>query len=215
MDPKYVILIFAIAIVMGWFAFGMIFNLRRGDKLLHWLRGGLPTIGEKTTFRWLGSSVAEMVINKAKKPFRNMITLLVFAPRDVPWMWAWARLNGRRDTIIFRADLSVAPRVDLEFADPGSWTGRLILGQLVARGWEARPFDGMQLMAPRGMLDYAAKTLEQLAPTSQGLANHYWRLSIRRQSPHLELHIPQPDPNQIEADRYFEALRKLAQSIAE
>ena len=215
MDPKYLILILAVALVMGWFAFGMIFNLRRGDKLLHWLRSGLPRIGEKTTFRWLGSSVAEMGINKAKKPFRNLVTMLVFAPRDVPWMWALARLNGRRDTIIFRADLTVAPRVDLELADPASWTGRLILRQLGERGWEGRAYKGVQLMAPHGMLDYAASTLEQLAPPSQELAPHYWRFAIRRQSPHLELHIPQPDPKQAEAGRYFEALRKLAQAVSE
>jgi hypothetical protein len=215
MDPKNVILIIAVAIVMGWFAFGMIFNLRRGDRLLHWLRGGLPYIGEKTTFRWLGSSVAEMVINKAKKPFRNLITMLVFAPRDVPWMWALARLNGRRDTIIFRADLSIPPRVDLELADPTSWTGRLILGQLEARGWEARPFKDMRLMAPQGMLDYATSMLDQWASPSRELTLHYWRFSIRRQSPHLELHIPLPDPKQVEAGHYFEALRKLAQAVSE
>jgi hypothetical protein len=215
MDPKYVILILAVAIVMGWFAFGMIFNLRRGDKLLNWLRSGLPRIGEKTTFRWLGSSVAEMVINKAKKPFRNLVTMLVFAPRDVPWMWAIERMNGRRDTLIFRADLTVPPRVDLELADPASWTGRMILRQLQERGWEARPYQSVQLMAPRGMLDYAASTLEQLALPSQALAPHFWRFAIRRQSPHLELHIPQPDPRQVEAERYFEALQKLAQAVSE
>jgi hypothetical protein len=214
-DPKYIILILAVAFVMGWFAYGMIFNLRRGDKLLKWLRGGLPRIGERTTFRWLGSSVAEMVINKAKKPFRNLVTLLVFAPRDVPWMWALARLNGRRDSIIFRADLSVPPRVDLELADPHSWTGRLILHQLAERGWEARPYNGLQLMAPKGLLDYAANTLEHLVTPSQELAGHYWRFSLRRQSPHLELHIPQPDPGRMEAIGYFEALRKLAQAISE
>lgn len=215
MDPKYVILILAVAIVMGWFAFGMIFNLRRGDKLLKWLRSGLPRIGEKTTFRWLGSSVAEMAINKAKKPFRNLVTMLVFAPRDIPWMWALARINGRRDTIIFRADLTVPPRVDLELADPTSWTGRMILRQLQERGWEARPYQGAQLMAPRGMLDYAASTLAQLAPPSQELAPHYWRFAIRRQSPHLELHIPQPDTKLVAAEGYFEALRKLAQAVSE
>ncbi|MEJ2599235.1 MAG: hypothetical protein P8Z00_12940 [Anaerolineales bacterium] len=215
MDTKYVILILAVAFVMGWFAYGMIFNLRRGDKLLNWLRGGLPRIGEKTTFRWLGSSVAEMVINRAKKPFRSLVTMLVFAPRDVPWMWALARINGRRDAIIFRADLSVPPRVDLELADPHSWTGRLILRQLAERGWEARPYNGQQLMAPKGLLDYATSTLDQLASPSQELALHYWRFSLRRQSPHLELHIPQPDTNRIEAIDYFEALRKLAQSISE
>lgn len=215
MQPQYVVLILAVALIMGWFAYGMIFNLRRGDRMLRWLRGGLPRIGEKTTFRWLGSSVAEMVINKAHKPFRNLVTLLVFAPRDVPWMWALARLRGRRDTIIFRADLSIAPRLDLELADPASWTGRLVLAQLAERGWEARPFNGLQLMAPHGLLNEAARTLERLALPSQELAGQYWRFGLRRQSPHLELHVPQPDPGKIEAGSYFDSLRKLAQAISE
>jgi hypothetical protein len=55
-NPQY-LLVVAVAIVMGWFAFGVIYNLRRGDKLLKWMQTGLPRIGTRTTFRWLGTSV--------------------------------------------------------------------------------------------------------------------------------------------------------------
>ncbi len=214
MDPKY-ILIIAVALIMGWFAYGIVTNLRKGDKLVRWLRSGLPIAGEKTTFRWLGSSVAEMEIHKAKKPFRSLMTILVFVPRDIPWMWAWSMLRGRRDTIIFRAQLGTHPRADLELADPASWTGRGILQQLAARGWERRPYKDLQLMAPRGQLDFAAEVLDQLAPAAWGLAPHYWRFGLRRETPHLEVHLAMPDIRRVEAAGYFTALKKLAGEVSE
>ncbi len=214
MDPK-IILIILVALVMGWFAYGIITNLRKGDRLVRWLRIGLPAVGEKTTFRWLGSSVAEMVINKAKRPLRNLTTLLVFVPRDVPWMWAWARLRGRRDTVVFRAQLNSAPRLDLELADPRSWTGRGVIRQLSDRGWESRPYDGLQLMAPRGHLDLAAGLLDQLAGPKGELTPSYWRFGLRRESPHLELHLALPDIRRVEAAQFFAALKKLAGAICE
>ena len=59
MDPQY-ILVIAVVIIMGWFAIGVIFNLRSGDALLKWIQNGLPIIGLRTTFLWLGTSVAEL-----------------------------------------------------------------------------------------------------------------------------------------------------------
>ena len=57
MNAQY-ILVIALVIIMGWFAFGVVYNLRRGDALLKWMQNGLPGIGQLTTFRWLGTSVA-------------------------------------------------------------------------------------------------------------------------------------------------------------
>ena len=85
-DPKF-LLGLAVALVMGWFAIGVIFNIRRGESIIRWLRGGLPKIGVRSTFRWLGSSVAEMVIAQARRPFRRLETLVVLSPRDVPRLW--------------------------------------------------------------------------------------------------------------------------------
>jgi hypothetical protein len=213
-NPQY-ILVVAVLVVMGWFAIGVIFNLRRGDHLLKWMQPGLARIGARTTFRWLGTSVAELGIGQAKKPFRRLDTLLVLAPRDVFWMVALAALQGRQDTLIFRGALSAPPYVDFELADPKSWSGRTALKQASQRNWESRPYRGMQLMAPRGHLDLAASTLDRLAVPLEKLSPRYVRLSLRRSTPNLEIHLPFPSQNTINAVDYFEALRELARAVGE
>jgi hypothetical protein len=172
----------------------VIYNIRRGDALLKWMQGGLPGIGQRTTFRWLGTSVAELVIAHAKKPFRRLETLLVLKPRDVFWMTIAAYFQGREDIVIFRAQLSTAPLVDLELVDPKTWSGRNALRQLVERRWEGKDYQGMQLLAPKGLLDLATQGLDRLAVPMQKLSPRYARLSLRRDGsqPNLELHMPFP-----------------------
>ena len=214
MNSQY-ILVIVVIVVMGWFAIGLIYNLRRGDAVLKWMQAGLPDIGPRTTFRWLGTSVAELVIAKAKNPFRRLETLLVLAPRDVFWMMIVSAFQGRHDTLIFRAVLNSPPFMDLELADPKSWSGRAALSQVATRGWESRPYQGLQLMAPRGFLDMATTTLDRLATPMQKLSPRYSRLSLRKNTPNLEIHIPFPDTRGTDAVQYFEALRDLAHTIGE
>ncbi|SRR5581483_2722499 len=214
MDSQYLFIV-AVIIVMGWFAFGVVYNLRRGDAVLKWMQAGLPRIGERTTFRWLGTSVAELVIAKARPPFRRLDTLLVLKPRDVFWMTIMASFQGRNDIVIFRADLGSAPLLDLELADPKTWSGRAALRQVAERGWESRPYRDMQLMAPRGLLDLAASALDLLNEPMQKLSSRYARLSLRKQTPNLEIHLPFPEYSSVESVVYFEALRGLARAISE
>ena len=214
MNPQY-ILVIAIIIIMSWFAFGVIFNLRRGEVLLKWMQAGLPVIGPRTTFRWLGTSVAELGIAQAKKPFRRLDILLVLAPRDVFWMMILSIFQGRRDTVIFRAATTTPPFLDLELADPKSWSGRAALKDVTNRNWESKPYQDMQLMAPRGYLDLAAATLDQLVAPMQKLSQRYTRLSLRKNTPNLEIHVPFPDHRTTNAANYFEALRSLAQAVGE
>lgn len=214
MNPQY-ILVIVVIVVMGWFAIGFIYNLRRGDAVLKWMQTGLPDIGPRTTFRWLGTSVAELVIAKAKNPFRRLETLLVLAPRDVFWMMIVSAFQGRHDTLIFRAVLNSPPFLDLELADPKSWSGRAALSQVATRGWESRPYQDLQLMAPRGFLDMATTTLDRLATPMQKLSPRYSRLSLRKNTPNLEIHIPFPDTRRTDAVQYFGALRDLARVIGE
>ena len=214
MDPQY-ILVVAVIIIMGWFAVGVIYNLRRGDALLKWMQDGLPDIGQRTTFRWLGTSVAELVIAHAKKPFRRLETLLVLKPRDVFWMTIMAYFQGRNDIVIFRAQLSTPPLVDLELVDPKTWSGRNALKQVTEHKWESKTYKDMQLLAPRGLLDLATTTLDGLASPMQKLSPRYARFGLRRDAPNLELHIPFPQYRGADAGQYFEALRELARAISE
>jgi len=213
-NPQY-ILIAAVIVFMGWFAIGVVYNLRRGDALLKWMQNGLPGIGQKTTFRWLGTSVAELVIAHAKKPFRRLETLLVLKPRDVFWMTIMANFQGREDIVIFRAQLITAPLVDLELVDPKSWSGRGALQQLADRKWESQTYRGLQLIAPAGLLDLATQTLDRLTIPMQNLSARYARFSLRRDTPNLEVHLPFPAYRTLDARQYFEALRGLARAISE
>ena len=216
MNPQY-ILVAAVIVFIGWFAIGVLYNLRRGDALLKWMQNGLPSIGQKTTFRWLGTSVAELVIAHAKKPFRRLETLLVLKPRDVFWMTLMASLQGREDILIFRAQLVTGPPVDLELLDPNSWSGRGVLSQLADRKWESKPYQGLQLLAPAGLLDLATQTLDRLTIPMGKLSERYTRFSLRREpsQPHFEVHVPFPAFRTLDARAYFEALRGLARLASE
>ncbi|MGE5251279.1 MAG: hypothetical protein ACM3QS_13820 [Bacteroidota bacterium] len=214
MNSQYIVIILVV-IFMGWFALGMIYNLRRGDALLKWMQAGLPLIGQRTTFRWLGTSVAEMGIAKAKRPFQRLDTLLVLKPRDVFWMTILAFFQRREDVLIFRAHLSTPPLLDLELADPNTWSGHAALTQVVRRGWEATDYRGLRLMAPKNLLGLAAATLDRLSAPMQSLAPRYVRFSLRKTAPNLEIHLPFPDPRATDAKTYFQSLSDLGRAVGE
>jgi hypothetical protein len=215
-NPQTIFIIAAV-IIMGWFAFGVVYNLRRGDTLLQWMQTGLPKIGQRTTFRWLGTSVAELIIAHAKKPFRRLETVVVLKPRDVFWMTIIAYFQGREDIVIFRAQLNTAPLVDLELVDPKTWSGRNALKQVLERKWESKAYQDMQLLAPKGYLDLATTVVDKLAGPMQKLSPRYARFSLRRDTsrPNLEVHVPFPAYHTSDATHYFDALRELAHTISE
>lgn len=214
MNSQYIVIILVV-IFMGWFALGMIYNLRRGDALLKWMQAGLPLIGQRTTFRWLGSSVAEMGVAKARRPFQRMDVLLVLKPRDVFWMTILAHFQGRDDVLIFRAYLSTPPLLDLELADPKTWSGRAALSQVVKRGWEGTDYQGLHVMAPKGLLNLAISILDGLSAPMQSLSPRYVRFSLRKTAPNLEIHVPFPDPRSTDAKAYFESLSELGRAVGE
>src|ERR671918_742668 len=121
--PWGVALLIVLIGVMLVFSLGTRRNIRRGNALLTWLQDGLPLLGRKTTFRWLGSTAVVLKIADAKEPFREAEVVVVLEPRDVAMLWAWSRRRGRRDFLILRGWLRGAPGLELEAGDPRGWTG--------------------------------------------------------------------------------------------
>ena len=199
--------IVAIAIV-AWFAAGTIWNISKGRALMRWMQDGLPTLGERTTVRWLGSTAVEMVIRDGKTPFASVTVLIFLEPRDTPWMWAISRGRGRRDTLIIRGKLRKAPAVEFEAFDPASWSGRDALPRVPPKWLVRKP------VSPGGIVIHygsaaeftQADTLMALAQQA-GLAVR--RLSVRRTEPHFQLHVPLPDCRQSARD-FFDAVRTMA-----
>lgn len=203
-----------VSLVLGWYAFGVIWNVRRGNAVLKWMQAGLPSLGERTTLRWLGSSVVELNLVKPRAPFRRAEFILVLEPRDVPWLWLLSRWQGRRDLLIFRGQLNHAPTLEYDLLAPGSWSERERQRRASGRGWSQEPLEGAVLRAPAATLMLS----RQAAPSALGAARRVrpvvWRLSSRREFPQLELHLPLPDPHRDEAHQFFASLRVLAEHLA-
>jgi hypothetical protein len=209
MSPGLVIFILVVVFVVGWFAAGTHYNVRKGDDILRWLQDGLPLLGEKTTLRWLGSSVLELKIQQAKPPFRQAEVLLVLEPRDVALLWGLARLRGRRDLFIFRGVLRTQPRIELEVLDPNSWSMRPIEDQVKKSHWVSLPvppplvaYSPGQLPAPSELLDKAAL---EACPLQ--------RLAIRRSEPNLELRWHLGPLRKHPARAVFEALQRVSERL--
>jgi len=128
-----------------------------------------------------------------------------------------AYFQGRGDIVIFRAQLTTAPITDLDLIDPKTWSGRNAYNQLAERKWESKTYQGLQLMAPKGLLDLATTTLDRLATPMEKLSPRYVRFSLRRDAsqPNLEVHVPFPQYRDADAHKYFEALSDLARAVGE
>jgi len=213
MESYQSILIVIVALVMGWFGGGVIFNIRRGNAVLKWMQSGLPTLGEKTTMRWLGSSVVELVIAKAKPPFRRTELVIVLEPRDVPWLWLGSFIRGRRDMLIIRGQLTSAPRLEYEMVAPDSWTGRSALSRAVQANWGNEAVGAFRYLAPRASLPVTSAIAHAVLTSAQTTQTQPWRIAVHREFPQFEVHLSLPNPKSGEARQFFDALRSLAQQV--
>ncbi len=209
------ILVGLVIVVMGWFAFGVVRNIRLGNAVMKWMRDGLPKIGERTTLRWLGSSAVDLNLVKARAPFKSMQLLVVMEPRDVPWFWLIAHARGRRDMLIIRGQLMSAPPYEFDLLAPGSWSESERAGGGEARQWNTEPLETMNFRAPQQTRSLSRSLATPLLQAAQQVYPTVWRLSTRRGDPNLELHVPLPDPRRLDAVQFFDALRSLAEQVSQ
>jgi hypothetical protein len=193
----------AAVVLVAWFAAGTIRNVRLGSGFMRWMQEGLPAIGERTTVRWLGSSVVELVLKNPNPPFSSVTIVVFLEPRDLPW-WPLSRLRGRRDTLIVRGVLKRAPAVELEALEPGSWSARDALPR-VAPGWQTT----RKTLEIHHESARALELAEALLQRAAGLEVR--RLSVRRAEPHFQLHAGLPDRGK-PARALFETIRALGEA---
>jgi len=207
MSPNLALFILVILIVVGGFALGTHRNVRRGDDAMRWAQGGLPLVGEKTTLRWLGSSVVQLKIQNAKRPFRDAEVLFVLEPRDIAPLWLLARARGRRDLFIFRSRMHNLPGFEFEAFQANAWSARGREAQLRNQKW--RPVtvrEPLVAYAPEPPTS-ASRVLELGALSGCPLI----RLSIQRNDPNFEVHWPLAELKKLPASTVFETLRRLGE----
>ncbi len=212
-DPTgFVLLVLAVILFLGWFAVGTQYNVRLGNNALKWIQKGLPLVGERATLRWLGSSVVELKIAKAKDPFRSAELLVVMEPRDVPVMWWWARTRGRRDLIILRGQLRAAPHFDLEARGLRAWA-QTDLKRDGSPKWIAVQGGVANSMSADYRGEISPFSINRLIVSASLDGLTLTRLAIRRAVPNLEVHFLLPKFDQVSSQRVFNSLRELSEEV--
>lgn len=212
-DPTgFALLVLAVILFLGWFAVGTQYNVRLGNNALKWIQKGLPLVGDRATLRWLGSSVVELKIAKAKDPFRSAELLVVMEPRDVPMMWWWARTRGRRDLIILRGQLRAAPHFDLEARGRRGWAQTDLKGDGSPK-WIAVQGGVANSMSADYRGEISPFSINRLIVSASLDGLTLTRLAIRRAVPNLEVHFLLPKFDQVSAQRVFNSLRELSEEV--
>jgi len=210
MSPELAIFVVVVILIVGWFALGTHVNVRKGHRFLEWLQGGLPLIGEKTTLRWLGSSVVHLQIEKAREPFRRVEILVVLEPRDVPPLWLLSRLRGRRDLLIVRTELRSVPRLQVEILDRQAWSTKAVETEVRQRQWQPVAYDNPPFQA------YALPPVTNIAGLvavagAAGLA--LVRIGVRKTNNSLEVQWRLPAQPASAARAVFETVERLARQV--
>ncbi len=210
MSPELAIFVVVVIAIVGWFALGTHINVRKGHGFLEWLQDGLPLIGEKTTLRWLGSSVVHLQIEKAREPFRRVEVLIVLEPRDVPPLWLLSRLRGRRDLLIVRTELRFVPKLQIEILDPQAWSTRVVDREVRQQQWQSVPSFSLPFQVYA--LPPVANPAALIAEAGQaGLA--LVRVGVRRTNNSLEVQYRLPAQPVSAARAVFETVQRLARQV--
>jgi len=209
MSLSLAVFILVVILVVGWFAMGTQYNVRKGHQAMRWLQDGLPVVGEKTSLRWLGSSVVELKVQQAKPPFQNVTILIVLEPRDVAPLWSFARLRGRRDLFIFRSALRKPPRMELEALDTTSWSTRGLARRLENDHWTPLSVSPPLVAYTPPQTPVASDLVSTAALDGCPLV----RLAIRCTEPHLEVQWRLDSLRKHSAREVFDTIRRVAQRL--
>ncbi len=209
MSPELAIFVGVVIAIVGWFALGTHLNVRKGHLFLEWLQSGLPLVGEKTTLRWLGSSVVQLQIENARAPFRRVEVLVVLEPRDVPPLWLLSRLRGRRDLLIVRTELRSVPELQVEILDRQAWSTRAV-DKEVQQQWQLVPYENPRFHVYA--LPPVANVAELVAEAGRpGLS--LVRIGVRRAKNSFEMQWQLTSRPASEARAVFETVQRLAEKV--
>jgi hypothetical protein len=198
-------------LLVGWYWAGNELMRRRAHRLALWGKRVIDPLGGTQRIRWLGGQAFRLEVDGPQAPFRWLIVTGLVEAWDVPMVWAWNRLRGRRDMVLIQAGLRHQPLHGFELYRPGS----LLAGdaRLFARqeSWAESTLGNFGLAAAgEPPLRLAADLLDMLDAERWRLV----RLAVRRPEPHFTLALNVPDPNALDAAAVCRLAIRLAERIA-
>jgi len=116
MEPGVIAIVGLCVFLALWYAGGYLYNHRRGQRLFRWLEMGLDVLGGEREVGWIGSPASGARINviHAAPPFRRLEITLLLENREIPLLWLFDHLRGKRDGLIIKGTLRSPRRGEIE-----------------------------------------------------------------------------------------------------
>lgn len=197
-------------LLFGWYFVGNEVMRRRAHRLAIWAKHALDPFGGKQSIRWFSGQAFRLEVDNANAPLKACALTGLTESWDVPFVWGWNRLRGRRDMLLLQATLRHAPPSGLEVYRPGTILAGDAAGFARQEDWPSSAHERFVVAAPGDrQRELALALLATLVAEQPRLV----RLALRRQPPHLTLALNVPDPARFEPRAFTELVRRLADCL--
>jgi hypothetical protein len=196
------------AVLIVWYLAGNELMRRRAHRLAVWTKRVLDPLGDRQTILWMGGQAFRLEVAEPRAPFATVTITGLIESWDVPIVWAWNRMRGRRDMVLLQATLRTQPLWGLEVYRHGTILAGDSRHLAREEGWTETALDELAIAAAGDQPRRLALDLLNVVSAERG---RLVRLAVRRQGPHLTLALNVPDPARFDPD----AARRLAQRLAE
>lgn len=197
-------------VLLAWYVIGSQVNRRRANRWVRWIGEGLKVHGVKASIKWLGSSRFQITTEQGPTPYARLGIAVLLEPREMLLLWAVNRLRGRRDLVVVKGELTVAPHRELEVFDQASQPGKEAMRAVRKEGWH--------LTLPRLRSTYGwATPLHQTASLPSWWARFLeaariplLRGSVRKDPPHVLL-VLLPIVDRLSGEKFLAEVRAIGE----
>jgi hypothetical protein len=197
-------------VLVAWYFAGNELMRRRSQQLALWSKRVVDPLDGMQSIRWLGGQAFRLEVDGTRPPFRSIMVTGLVESWDVPVVWAWNRLHGRRDMVMLQAALRTQPEWGFEVFRPGTVLASDAQHFARQEGWGESSLDDLRIAAPNeGQHRLAAELVQTLDAERARLV----RLAVRRQGQHLTLAVNVPDPSRFEPAEALRLVQRLAERV--
>jgi hypothetical protein len=197
-------------LLVAWYWAGNELMRRRAHRLAVWSKRVIDPLGGKQTIRWLGGQAFRLEVEEPKAPFRTLMLTGLIESWDVPMVWAWNRLHGRRDMVLLQATLRSQPLFGLEVYRRGTVLAGDSRHYAHQEGWAEEALDDLMVAAPG---EPPRRLAAELVSVLDAERSRLIRLAVRRQGSHLTLALNVPDPARLDPSDVHSLARRMAERI--
>ncbi len=123
MGPMAIDAVVGIALVLLWYVWFRRQNRRKSIQVLQRVKTAFAGHAQIISVRWTGTSRFSVRLKVLSTLFQHASVLVDLHPRELPLNWLWSRLQKRKETLTFEADLECPPAFNLEVHNH-RWCGR-------------------------------------------------------------------------------------------